>query len=281
MNMQLYEGGLAVVLALGAMTPTARAETFRCQLADRVVSYQQTPCAVPDFPAPPPRAEPAPRPPPASGSTSVVAPAATRNADEPFALLTRRQREVLDLTARLERCRADVPGFAEKSNELARAWRARHAATLSGHSRFLGMKVRAFPRGDAASCSDDWLRELEPLARLPDPRYGSVEKTWELFVRGLQAADRAAVMACVTGPISRAMRERLERLADADLRRMAANIRALKVQWGDDYMREGLVLHGDRVDAIAFANVNEEWKIRELSPRGNLPVMPRRPSPDS
>ncbi|GAB3764388.1 hypothetical protein GCM10028796_19330 [Ramlibacter monticola] len=277
MNMQLYEGGLAVVLALGAMTHPARAETFRCQLADRVVSYQQTPCAVPDFPAPPSRAEPAPRPAPSPAGP----PAATRNADEPFALLTRRQREVLDLTARLERCRADVPGFAEKSNELARAWRARHAATLSGHSRFLGMKVRAFPRGDAASCSDDWLRELEPLARLPDPRYGSAEKTWELFVRGLQAADRAAVMACVTGPIARAMRERLERLGDADLRRMAANIRALKVQWGDDYTREGLVLHGDRVDAIAFTNVNEEWKIRELLPRGNLPVTPRRSSPDS
>jgi hypothetical protein len=274
MNMQLYGGGLALALVLGGMNG-ARAEGFRCQLADRVVSYQQTPCAVPDLP-PPARAQPAPP----QRTESVAAPSGG-GADEPFALLTRRQREVLDLTARLERCRSDVPGFADRSAELYRAWRARHASTLSGHGRFLGMKVRAFARGDAAGCSDEWLRELEPLARMPDPRFGTVEKTWALFVRALEAADRPAIMSCVTGPVARAMGERLQRLADADLRRMAANIRALKVQWGDDYDREGEVLHGDRVDAIAFRNVNEEWKIRELSPRGRLPVTPRRSSPDS
>ena len=122
MNMQLYESGLGFLLALGAMGP-AGAETFRCQLADRIVSYQQTPCAVPDLPVPP-KAQPAQPPTPGS-----VPPAPTRSADESFALLTRRQREVLDLTARLERCRVDQPGFAEKSGELYRAWRVRHAST--------------------------------------------------------------------------------------------------------------------------------------------------------
>jgi hypothetical protein len=277
MDMRQYGIGTALVLALGA-AGTVRAETFRCVLADRVVSYQETPCAVPDLrrPEPPRAAAPAatPTPPPA------------RKADEPFALLTRRKREVLDVTARFERCRNDVPGFAAISRDVYRAWRERHAATLSEYAGFLGMKVRAFPRGDAASCSDEWLGELAALARTPDPRFGTVEKTWELFVNALQAADRPGIMNCVTGPVARSLGERLQKLADADLRRMGVNIRALQVQWGDDYEKEGLVVHGDRVDGIAFRNVNEEWKIRELRPaRGNLPAAtaptPRRSSPDS
>jgi hypothetical protein len=78
------------------------------------------------------------------------------------------------------------------------------------------------------------------------------------------------------------MRERLDRLADADLRRMAGNIRELKVLWGDDYDKEALVVHGDRVDGVVFRrNVNDEWKLREMKPAAVRPAIPRRSSPDS
>ncbi|MEJ8835500.1 hypothetical protein [Ramlibacter sp. AN1133] len=274
MKTKQYGIGLALVLALGAMG-AARAETFRCQLADRIASYQQTPCAVPDLP-PPPAVAPKPAPKPA------MAPLAPRAGDDaPFSTLTPRKREVLDLTARLERCRSDQPGFAGKSDDLYRSWRRRHAATLSEHSHLLATKIRV-TRPDAAACSDDWLREIEPLAREPDARFSTVEKTWQAFVAALLAADRAAVMRCVTGPVARAMGDRLERLADADLRRMGANIRELKVLWGDDYDKEALVVHGDRVDGVVFRrNVNEEWKVREMKPAALKPATPRRSSPDS
>jgi hypothetical protein len=111
-----------------------------------------------------------------------------------------------------------------------------------------------------------------------------VEKAWETFVGALRAADRPGVMRCVSGPVARSMGERLGRLADADLRRMAANIRELKVLWGDDYDKEALVVHGDRVDGVVFRrNVNEEWKLREMKPPALNPAvaMPKRSSPDS
>jgi hypothetical protein len=191
-------------------------------------------------------------------------------------------REVLDLTARFERCRME-PEFAARTGEVYQAWRRRHADTLSEYRQLLAIKVRAAGRGDPPVCSDAWVKEIELLARTPDLRFATVEQTWELFVRALRAADRATLMDCVTGPIAQAMKQRLDQLADADLRRMGVNIRALKVQWGDDYDKEGMVVHGDRVDTIAFRSINEEWKIRLLAPAAasGHQAMPKRSSPDS
>jgi hypothetical protein len=244
-------------------------------LADRIASYQQTPCAVPDLPPPQPAA---PRPAPAILPPVIRSPAGE---DAPFASLTPRKREVLDITARFERCRTDQPAFAAKTDDLYRGWRRRHGTILVEYSHMLATKVRV-ARPDAAACSDEWLRELEPLTREPDARFSTVEKAWEVFVAGLRAADRAAVMSSVTGPVARAMGERLEKLSDADLRRMGANIRELKVLWGDDYDKEALVVHGDRVDGVVFRkNVNEEWKVREMKAAAVKPATPRRSSPDS
>ncbi|HET8746049.1 MAG TPA: hypothetical protein VFM98_10620, partial [Ramlibacter sp.] len=198
---------LALVLAAGA-TNAARAETFRCPLADRVASYQQTPCAVSDLP-PPSRAGADPERP------KAVPTAATPDDDAPFSALTPRRREVLDLTARFERCRSDEPGFAERTADLYLAWRKRHRETLNEYNHLLATKVRVAARGSPASCNEDWIHELEPLTRATDPRFSSVEKTWQVFVDALKAADRAAVMAAVSGPIARSMGERLDKLADA------------------------------------------------------------------
>jgi len=275
MDIKLYRVGLALALALGTTAP-AVAETFRCPLADRIASYQQTPCAVPDLP----------RPPPATSTRGMVLaplpPARKADAAAAAAVLTPRKREIVELTARLERCRSDQPGFAARTEELYQAWRRRHAATLSDHRQLLALKVRAFSTGDGAACSDQWVRELEPLARTPDPRFSSVEKTWAAFVAALQAADRPAILSCVSGPVAQTMGERLEKLPDAELRRMGANIRELKVLWGDDYDREALVVHGNRVDGVVFhRNVNEEWKLREMKAAAVNPATPRRSSPDS
>lgn len=281
-----WTAALALALAAGA-GGTARAETFRCPLADRVAAYQQTPCAVPELPdrrarsggEPEPRARDG-REPERPKALPIAAPAGD---DAPFSALTPGKREVLDLSARFERCRADEPVFADRTADLYRAWRRRHADTLSEYSRLLATKVRIAPRGSPASCNEDWIHELEPLTRAPDPRFSSVEKTWQVFVAALLAADRSAVMASVSGPVARTMGERLGKLADADLRRMAANIRELKLLWGDDYDREALVVHGDRVDGVVFRkNVNEEWKLREMKPAALRPAATaRRSSPDS
>jgi hypothetical protein len=202
-------------------------------------------------------------------------------AGQHYTHLTPRQREVLDLTARLEHCRSEQPGFAAKTEDLYRAWQRRHASTLAEHREWLGLKMRVPRPVDAATCSDDWVRELEPLARAPDPRLATPEKTWERFLRALAAADRVQLLDCVTAAAARGFKERLERMADIDLRRMAAAIRGMKVQWGDDYEREGLVVQADRVDAIVFRrNVNEEWRIASLLAARDKPV-PKRSAPDS
>jgi hypothetical protein len=291
MNMRMYQGALALTLALGG-AGLAAADSFRCQLSDNVVSYQERPCALPDLsrpePASPGRTVAAPRPPapvapraPQAIPAATSLPQATPDGDEPYARLTRRKREVLDLTARLERCRADQPEFAARSADLHQAWRRRHEATLAEYGHLLALKVRAARRSDAGLCNEEWLRELEPLARTPDPRFSTVEKTWDLFVGALQRADRAMILNCVTGPAARRLKDRLEKLADADLRRMSLRMRGMKVQWGDDYEKEGLVVQDDRVAGIAFRNVNEEWKIGELGTASGPAATPKRSSPDS
>ncbi|MBK6005549.1 hypothetical protein JJB11_05545 [Ramlibacter ginsenosidimutans] len=189
--------------------------------------------------------------------------------DEPFVKPTKRKREILDLTAQFQRCRADVPGFAEKSAVVYDAWIHRHGPTLAEYDRLLAAKVRAGRRGEMTLplrlCTDDWLHAIEPLARTPDTRFQTVEKTWQVFLGALMTGDRATVLNCLSGPALLRWQARSQQLNDDEMRRIAASIRALKVQWGDDYEKEGLVADVEnRAVGIAFRNINEEWKITEL-----------------
>lgn len=248
---------LFALLLLGA-TGGAWAEMFKCMQADGHLSFQQLPCADGVFPVPAPAEAP-------KAASAVAA----RSPEVASAIPTRRMREVLDLTALLERCRADEPGFSERSAPLYQAWRVRHAGTLTTHKTLLAAKVRDYRRGGGGmspqACSDDWLHTLEPLARMPDARFSTVERTWALFVDALKAADRTTAMNCLAGPAEARWRARVDKLADEDLRRIGGAIRALKVQWGDDYMKEALAAGDDnRVSGIAFRSINEEWKINEF-----------------
>ena len=257
MKVLSMRSGLLALLLLGA-TAGAWAETFKCMQADGRLSFQQLPCADGVFPVPAP---------PEAGKSAAAA--TGRSPEVVSAMPTRRMREVIDLTALLERCRADEPGFSERSAALYQAWRVRHAVTLAAHQTLLAAKVRDYRRGGGGmspqACSDEWLRTLEPLARMPDARFSSVEKTWALFVEALKAADRATALNCLAGPAEARWRARVNNLADADLRRIGSAIRALKVQWGDDYLKEGLAAADDnKVSGIAFRSINEEWKITEM-----------------
>jgi hypothetical protein len=297
---------LALVLAGGAGAAVAQgAEPYRCQLPDGSISFQPTPCALPqlvgDAPARPaaklseattdrvvvaPASAPAPvkaaavaapvasersvsTPAPVSIPARFAAPTQPASPDEPFVKPTKRKREILDLTAQFQRCRADVPGFAEKSAVLYDAWIHRHGTTLAEYDRLLAAKLRAGRRGEMTLplrlCTDDWLRAIEPLARAPDARFQTVEKTWQVFLGALMTGDRATVLNCLSGPALLRWQARAEQLNDEEMRRIAASVRALKVQWGDDYEKEGLVADVEnRVVGIAFHNVNEEWKITDL-----------------
>jgi hypothetical protein len=182
---------------------------------------------------------------------------------------TKRQRDVLAISAQLERCRLDVAGFEDKSAAIYAAWKQRHADVLTRYRRLLSAKVRAGRHGDASlplsACTDDWLRSIEPLTHAPDPRFSTVERTWQLFIGALMTGDRATVVDCLAGPVRTRWQDRVAQLPDEDLRRMAASVRALKVQWGDDYEKEGWVEDTSEHEAgIAFRSINEEWKITAL-----------------
>lgn len=314
MKMQLHTRAclLALITMGGAAAGWAQSETHRCRQADGSIAFQSTPCplaqlAAPEPPRPAPAAEapatvaapekpaappPRPAPPkPAAPERLVSTPApvlipAPLAATEPgapdeFIKPSKRKRDVLELSAQLERCRADVPGFAEKSAAVYAAWTRRHAPVLAEYDKLLSAKVRAGRRGEITlplrACTDEWLRELEPLARMPDPRYQSVEKTWQVFLGALMTGDRTMVQNCLAGRAQVRWKERVATITDEEMRRMGASVRGLKVQWGDDYEKEGMVADtGNRVMAIAFRNVNEEWKIVELggAPAVGMPVTP-------
>ncbi|NNU44709.1 hypothetical protein [Ramlibacter montanisoli] len=288
---------LGVLLVLGGRE--AAAEMFRCQKADGSVVFQQLECPITELappevpkadapaatvvapvPAPPPKAPTpkafaAPERPLAVPNPVAVAPASSQDDIKP----SKRKRDVLELSAQFERCRADAPGFAEKSQEVYAAWRQRHAAVISEYQKQLMAKVRAGRRGDVtlplSLCTEEWLRGIEPLSRMPDPRYQSVEKTWQMFMGALMTGDRVTALNCLTGRAHARWKARTEAMSDDELRRIGASIRALKVQWGDDYEKEGLVADTDnRVIGIAFRNVNEEWKITEMggAPAAGLPL---------
>jgi hypothetical protein len=285
----------ACLLALGLWglsgAAVAEPETFRCHHANGGISFQQTPCPVAEMSAPenpPAAAAPRPAPPVAvkpAAAPAPAAPATAKPAERPLAAPaaapatataspeevkpTKRKRDILELAAQFERCRADAPGFAEKSAPVYAAWTQRHAAVLSEYDRLLTAKVRAGRRGEAtlplSLCTEDWLRQIEPLTRTPDPRFHTVEKTWQVFMGALMTGDRAAALSCMVGKAESRWKQRVEKMSDEELRRIAASIRALKVQWGDDYEKEGVIADTDnRVVGVAFRNVNEEWKITEF-----------------
>lgn len=293
-------GLLALTMMGVAGAAWGQAETYRCQLADGGISFQATPCSLPELVAPD-----APKPPPmpaakveapaaapaAAAGSAVAAPARPKPversvttpapvvvpaplasmdpSDDGFIKPSKRKRDILELAAQFERCRADVPGFAEKSAPVYAAWTRRHATVLAEYNKLLAIKVRAGRRGEMTLplhlCTDEWLASLEPLTRMPDVRFQSVEKTWQVFLGALMTGDRAALRDCLAGRAAARWKERATQLTDEDMRRMAASIRGLKVQWGDDYEKEGVVADTDnRVAGIAFRNINEEWKITEL-----------------
>ena len=126
-------------------------------------------------------------------------------------------------------------------------------------------------------CTDEWLQSIEPLSRTPDARFQSVEKTWQLFLGALMTGDRATLLNCLAAGAEARWKVRADKLNDEDLRRIAGNIRGLKVQWGDDYEKEGLVADNDEhVTGISFRNINEEWKITELGTASTMsqPAVP-------
>jgi hypothetical protein len=251
---------LITLLLLAGATGSVSAQMFTCKLVDGKTSFQQLPCDES------PQADlPAPGAPVAGASSSSAKPPPPGSPQ----LLTRGKREVLQLTTVLERCRADEPGFAERSAAVYVAWRQRHAATLAEFDRLLAAKVREARRGVAPipleMCSDDLLRRLEPLARPPDARLDTAEKTWTLFLTALRSGNREMALRCLTGKAELRWKERAERASDADLRRMADTIRAFKVQWGDDYLKEALAARADnKVSGITFIKFNDEWLISEL-----------------
>ena len=278
----------ALLLALTAMgaagAAQAQAEMNRCQQADGGIVFQQAACPLADLvlpepprPAAPTKVERPPAPKPAERSVvtpervAIPAPAAGNDGgkEDGFVKPTKRKRDVLELAAQFERCRADLPGFAEKSEAVHAAWVRRHSAVLTEYDKLLAAKVRAGRRGEATLplrlCNEDWLRAIEPLTRMPDARYQTVEKTWQVFMGALMTGDRAALLNCLAGRAEARWRERAERLSDEEMRRIGGSIRGLKVQWGDDYEKEGLVADNDsRMAGIAFRNINEEWKITEM-----------------
>jgi hypothetical protein len=249
MKMQTVILGLALCAANGAL-----AQMHRCPMADGRTTYQQLPCDTGAASAP------------AAAPAAVAAdPTPTATPVEP-PRPTRRARDVLELTAQLERCRADAPGFAEKSAAVHAAWTRRHAAVLATYEKQLAARVRGSRRGEAglslATCTDDWLRGIEPLSRMPDGRFATVEKTWQVFMGALMTGDRSTALNCLDGRVGVRWKARIDTMKDEDLRRIAASIRGLKVQWGDDYEKEGLVADTEnRAVAVAFRSINEEWKI--------------------
>ena len=299
---------LALSVLGGAGAGAAHAEMNRCQQADGGIVFQAAPCSLAELVTPEPARpaasvapaaapakvdppKPAATPTPVRAATAersitapapVAIPARLAGEDEDgFVKPTKRKRDVLELTAQLERCRADVPGFSEKSAVIYAAWRQRHRAVLAEYSQLLSAKVRAGRRGEMTLplqlCTDEWLAEIEPLSRLPDARFQTVEKTWQVFLGALMTGDRDTLMNCLAGKAEARWKQRTARLTDEDMRRIAGSIRGLKVQWGDDYEKEGLVADNDnRVTGIAFRNVNEEWKIVELGSTTTvaLPVVP-------
>ena len=180
---------------------------------------------------------------------------------------SKRKREVLEITVLMERCRAAQPGFAERSAEVYDAWRVRHASTLAEYEKVLAPRLRLARRAAAplSVCTDEWLQEVAPLAQAPDPRFSTVQKTWTVFVEALKSADRNAALHCLTGRAEAQWKARVEKLSNEDLRRIGVTIRNLRIQWGDDYAKEGVVEGDDsRVAGVGFRNRNEEWKIDAL-----------------
>lgn len=307
MKVHIRTRALGALLLWGALGG-AWAETHRCHQADGTILFQETPCPLTQMEAPGgPKAAPAAPPPVAKVAAPPATVAPAMGPPEPGAAAkpalpqtarsapkadedvrpTKRKRDVVELAAQFERCRADAPGFAEKSAAVYAAWTRRHAATLAEFDKVVAAKVRAGRRGENTLplrlCSDDWLRSIEPLSRMPDPRFVTVEKTWQVFMGALMTGDRAAAMNCLAGRAEARWKERVEKLSDEQLRQIASSIRALKVQWGDDYEKEGLVADTDnRAVGIAFRNVNEEWKITDWG--GAVPALPvteKRSSPGS
>jgi hypothetical protein len=89
--------------------------------------------------------------------------------------------------------------------------------------------------------------------------------------------DRTALLASLAGKAQSRWKERAERMSDEDMRRIGSSVRALKVQWGDDYEKEGMVADNEnRAASIAFRNINDEWKITDLggAPAVPLPALP-------
>ena len=86
-------------------------------------------------------------------------------------------------------------------------------------------------RGRPATCNEDWIHELEPLTRPTDPRFRSVEKTWQVFVDALQGTYTSAIARYALAALPATIALFGGVLAAFPGRRPAAWIVALAVVW--------------------------------------------------
>ncbi len=100
---------------------------------------------------------------------------------------------------------------------------------------------------------------------VPDPRFSTPEKTWELYLASLRQGDRQTALLCL---ISRARDEFgpfIKEASKQELNRMGNAIKSLRITSRFGEFTEAMaVTHEGHAGTITFENRDGEWKINEM-----------------
>ena len=100
---------------------------------------------------------------------------------------------------------------------------------------------------------------------VPDPRFSTPEKTWELYLASLRQGDRQTALLCL---ISRARDEFgpfIKETSKQELNRMGNAIKSLRITSRFGEFTEAMaVTHEGHAGIITFENRDGEWKINEM-----------------
>ncbi len=174
-------------------------------------------------------------------------------------------------------CDKLVPGFESATATNYAAWEHQnHAAVaaLEANSQFQAKRREALappPPEIAAGKTQELVGTCERIAGLfesvapADPRLAAPERTWESFRNALRDANRAGLVACLTGNARKSFAAQFQAMTDEQLKRTAASIAEMKLTEGDDNVQHAVIVQRDgSAGTVVFMRSGANWRIGEM-----------------
>jgi len=186
---------------------------------------------------------------------------------------------MLDLM--LARCEMAIPDLKGRSTEAYAQWHRAYEPEITRFeqspeiaAQFRQLREQSAQAAGSAGADRSLVQQCQGLVlALSNPRdserhperYATPEKTWAFFSQSLRAADRKAVLSCLTGDLLERISPAMEKMSDETLRAMAETFVSLAPAHDMGRLRMYTLIKKDRTGyEVDFEWDGATWRISNM-----------------